>query len=141
MSAVRPSRARAGRAARSRAWPSAARPGALRAAPHLRSLALATAICVVASGAGAAAVDSASEGTIDGRVLISPLALTLVISPTTIHVGDFSSALVTASNQSGAPLGRTSIRLRTATGLIVRGRQPQTIRSLAPGLVIVGERR
>jgi hypothetical protein len=99
----------------------------------VRAILIATAVSMVASGAVAAAVDGASEGTIDGRVLISPLALTLVISPPTIHVGDLASALVTASNQGVAPLGRISVRLRAASGLIVRGRQPQTILSLAPG--------
>lgn len=88
---------------------------------------------MVASGAVATAVDGASIGTIDGRVLVSQIAVDLTVSPATIRIGDLATAQATVENLGPEAAGRISVRLRVPAGLLVRGRQPQTIRGLGPG--------
>lgn len=99
----------------------------------LRSVALATAVSMAASGAVATAVDGAPTGTVGGHVLVSPLAISLTISPTTVQVGELATARATVTNLGPAAVGGISVRLRLAPGLTVRGRQRQFIRRLASG--------
>jgi len=99
----------------------------------VRAVVLATAVSMVASGAVAAAVDGASTGTLDGRVLMSPITLTLEVTPASLAVGQVAAATVSLVNLGPVAISRIAVRLRNATGLAVRGRQPQWIRLLAVG--------
>ena len=99
----------------------------------VRTAALAMAVSTVASGAVTSAVDGATAAAVDGRVLISPVAVSLEIAPTNALAGQPVAARAAVSNIGPSTISRVSVRLRVASGLVVRGRQPQSIRRLAPG--------
>lgn len=105
----------------------------MRSRGHVRAILLATAVALVTSGAGATAVDGAATGTVGGRVLVSPIAISLTISPTTVLTGEPATARATVTNLGPTRVGRISVRLRLASGLMIRGRQIQAIRRLPSG--------
>jgi hypothetical protein len=99
----------------------------------VRAIVISTAVSMVASGATAAGVDGASEGPLDGRVLMSPLAISLEIAPSTVRPGELAGGRVTVTNLGPIALSRISIRLRFPSELLLRGRQPLSVRRLASG--------
>jgi hypothetical protein len=94
---------------------------------------LATAVSMVASSAVATAVDGVAPSSVNGRVLMSPLALDLAIRPATARAGKWLGALVTARNIGPTELGRLSVRLRAAPGLVVRPPSSRSVRRLDSG--------
>lgn len=92
----------------------------------LRAIALAVACAVPASGAAQAA----TEGTVTGQVLISPIAIGLAIHPSTVPAGTWASAHVSVTNQGKTALVKVAIRLRVPDGVAIKPAPSSLIRQL-----------
>jgi hypothetical protein len=93
---------------------------------------LAVVLAASLSAAHVSRASAATEAEISGRVVISPITVVLDVSPTTVRVGDRVSARATVANIGAQRLGRITVRLRLASGILIRGAKAPTIRSLAP---------
>ena len=94
-----------------------------------QALALAVAFAVPASGA----VDAATDGTVTGRVLASPIDLALRIQPSMGTTGSWLTAVATVRNLGLTVLRSITVRLRAAVGLVVRPATARSVRRLASG--------
>jgi hypothetical protein len=96
---------------------------------YVRALALAVACVMPATGAAQAA----TEGSVTGQVLLSPVALDLAIQPATARTGTWVAARVTLRNIGPTALGRITVRVRAAGGLVVRPAAARSVRGLGSG--------
>jgi hypothetical protein len=79
------------------------------------------------------ATRAATEGSVTGRVLVSPIAIDLVIRTGPERGGSSITASADLRNLGPTVVPRITVRLRTATGLGVRPARDLSVRRLAPG--------
>jgi uncharacterized membrane protein len=75
---------------------------------------------------------AASSGTVTGRILISPVAIDLVLQPSTARAGTSITAHVTVTNLGQALLARVAVRLRAPDGIAIRPSPSRLVRRLSP---------
>ena len=104
----------------------------MRTVARVLVLAIAGATAVAAPAVSAPA-RAADVGTVTGRILISPVAISLVIQPPTAKAGTWIGAHVTVSNLGQTPLGKVAVRLRVPDAIALRPATARRVPQLQPG--------
>jgi hypothetical protein len=116
--------------ARTGVRPSVGRPARVHVpAALMRAIVLAVSCALPTTGAAQAA----TEGSVTGRVLISPVAIDLVITPSTAQVGTSVIAAATLRNLGSVALSKISVRLRAPSGLAIQPSGARSVQGFAPG--------
>lgn len=118
----------------------------MRAAPRLLAscglaLIVGTAAPVAAASLGppspgirSSALSATADGVVSGRLLMSPIAITLQLSPSIAKVGQTVKARATITNLGAVTLLNIAVRLRIdPTGIAIGGSAGQAVAALAPG--------
>ncbi|HET7182084.1 MAG TPA: NEW3 domain-containing protein [Candidatus Limnocylindrales bacterium] len=98
-----------------------------------RALALAIAGAVIAPAPTPVPALGASGAAVRGQVVVSPITIELVISPSTAPAGTWVTARATVRNLGPATIAKVAVRLRAPSGVVLRPTTPKLVRSLGPG--------